>query len=531
MGGAPATGACIMAKYKSYDYAQTMMVPVSLADQLQPGTLEHTIHYLVEEQLDLRAFDAERRNDEAGRPGYDPRVLLKVVLLGYSRGLLSSRKLEAACREQIVFMALCCGQRPDHSTIAAFVSGMGEARISELFSQVLLVCHEADLLGGTHFAIDGYKLSSNAAKESSGTHEDLRKKRDKLRDLVREHVRTHQHNDRGGDAPAARSSLTPRDPARRLARLQRQAERIERFLAQNEPRQGRSGTEIQSNVTDNESAKMKSSHGIIQGYNANAMVDAKHQVIVHGEAFGAGDDGAVAAAMLEGATTHLHVATGEADPLATRIVSADTGYFSNQNLEAFEAAKVDAYVPDPKFRSRDPRLADAARHRRPTDRRKQDYQSKRRWFRADDFTYDEATERLVCPAGQRLYRCGHDHVTAQGYRATSYRAAKTACLHCELRERCLQRPESGNPRQVRVFHGRVTETLTSRMKTKIDTPTGRQIYSRRLGIVEPVFGNLGAQKGMNRSTLRGRAKVDTQWKLYCLVHNLEKIARYGRPRR
>lgn len=518
-----------MAKYKPYDYAQTMMVAVSLADQLQAGTLEHTIHYVVEKRLDLSAFEAERRNDEAGRPGYDPRVLLKVVLLGYARGLLSSRKLEAACRDQIVFMALCCGQRPDHSTIAAFVSGMGEERISALFSQVLLVCQESDLLGGTHFAIDGYKLSSNAAKEVSGTHEDLRRKRDKLRELVREHVRTHQRNDRGGDTSSGASSATPRDPEKRLARLQRQAERIEAFLATNEPRQGRSGTEIQSNVTDNESAKMKSSHGIVQGYNANAMVDAKHQVIVHGEVFGAGDDGAVAEAMLTGATTHLQAATGEVEPLAAKTVSADTGYFSNQNLEAFEAAKVDAYVPDPKFRSRDPRLADAGRYRRPTDRDKQDYQSKRRWFRGEDFSYDEATDRLICPAGERLYRSGQDHITSQGYHVTTYRAAKAGCLTCELRDRCLQRPESGNPRQVRLFHGRVTETLTSRMKDKIDTPTGRQIYSRRLGIVEPVFGNIAAQKGMNRSTLRGRAKVDTQWKLYCLVHNLEKIARYGPP--
>jgi hypothetical protein len=80
---------------------------------------------------------------------------------------------------------------------------------------------------------------------------------------------------------------------------------------------------------------------------------------------------------------------------------------------------------------------------------------------------------------------------------------------------------------VRVFHGRVTETLTSRMKDKIDTPEGRRLYSRRLGIVEPVFANIGAQKGMNRSTLRGMRKVNIQWRLYCLVHNLEKIGRYG----
>lgn len=509
-----------MARYKTYDYAQTVMVPVSLVDQLEPGTLEHTIHYVVENRLDLSSFDRERINDQTGRPGYDPRVLLKVVLLGYSRGKLSSRKLEAACRENIIFMALCCGQSPDHSTIAEFVSGMGEEKIASVFAQVLLVCEEEGLLSGTYFSIDGYKLSSNAAKEWSGTHADLRKKKEKLEELVKESVREHKANDR-------RRVVTPRQITERVERLQRKAERIERFLCENQPREGRTGSEVQSNVTDNESAKMKSSHGIIQGYNANAMVDAKHQVIVHGEAFGEGDDGAVAGAMLQGAQSNLE-ATGRGVPVLEKaVVSADTGYFSNRNLEAFEAAKVDAYVPDPKFRQRDIRFADARRHRRATDKRKQQYQSKRRWFGPADFTYDEQSARLVCPAGVRMHRKGHQIKTANGYLVSCYRAAKSACLKCELRMRCLRNPQSGHPRQVRVFHGWVTETLTSRMKEKIDTVQGRAIYSRRLGTVEPVFANIAAHKGMNRSTLRGRRKVNIQWRLYCMVHNLEKIGRYG----
>ena len=508
-----------MARYKAYDYAQTMLVAVSLAEQLEPGTLEHTIHYVVEKRLDLSGFDGEHRNDETGRAAYDPRVLLKVVLLGYARGMLSSRRLEAACKQNILFMALACGQRPDHSTIAEFVSGMGEERISSLFSQVLLVCEAEGLLGGTHFAIDGYKLSSNAAKEWSGTHADLRQKHAKLRELVRESMREHRRNDR------EKSTTSPRS-VERVKRLEQKAARIERFLAKHEPRVGRMGKEVQSNVTDNESAKMKSSHGIIQGYNANAMVDAKHQVIVHGEAFGEGDDGALAEPMLQGAQANL-AAAGCETKVAQAVVSADTGYFTNRNLEAFAAAKVDAYVPDPKFRQRDPRFADARRHRRPTDRHKQQYESKRRWFGPQDFKYDPASQRLICPAGVKLHRSGHEMKTPQGYLVSSYRAAKTACLRCPLRERCLKNPQSGRPRQVRVFHGRVTETLTSRMKDKIDTPTGRELYSRRLGIVEPVFANIGAQKGMNRSTLRGMRKVNIQWRLYCLVHNLEKIGRYG----
>ncbi|MBW1700338.1 MAG: transposase [Deltaproteobacteria bacterium] len=113
-----------MARYRPYDYKQLMMVPVSLEGQLVPGTLEYAIHHVVEERLDLSMFDERYCNDETGRKAIDPRVLIKIVLFGYSRGLISSRSLERACGENIIFMALSCGQKPDHSTIATFVSSI-----------------------------------------------------------------------------------------------------------------------------------------------------------------------------------------------------------------------------------------------------------------------------------------------------------------------------------------------------------------------------------------------------------------------
>ena len=113
-----------MARYKHYDYSQRVLLPVSLEDQLTPGTLEFAIHSLVETRMDLSLFDDKYCNDETGRLAYDPKVLLKVVLLAYSRGLISSRKIERACRENVIFMALSCGQYPDHSTVAAFISSM-----------------------------------------------------------------------------------------------------------------------------------------------------------------------------------------------------------------------------------------------------------------------------------------------------------------------------------------------------------------------------------------------------------------------
>lgn len=242
--------------------------------------------------------------------------------------MLSSRSLERACRENITFMALSCGQKPDHSTIAAFVSSI-DIEIDALFIQILLICEEENLLGGTHFSLDGLKLSSNASKEWSGTFSDLKKKQEALERKVKEAVREH----RAADKREGKKTDSDRNRREnRIKKLKQNVDRIERFLSENEPKIGSRGKEIQSNVTDNESAKMATSHGVLQGYNANAMVDERHQVVIHAEAFGKGEDGTSMEPMLEGTKENLE-AIGWDDPLKDTEISADTGYYSVSNLK------------------------------------------------------------------------------------------------------------------------------------------------------------------------------------------------------
>lgn len=312
-----------MARYKYYDYNQLVMVPVSLEDQLMPGTLEYAINHVVEERLDLSIFDGRYRNDETGRKAIAPKILIKIVLFGYSRGMLSSRSLELACKENITFMALACGQKPDHSTIAAFVSSI-DNEIDQLFTKVLLICEEEGLLGGTHFSLDGIKLSSNASKEWSGTFSDLKKKQESLNRKVKEAILEHREADK---RERGRSDTDQRRFEKRVKELKQKADRIEKFLSENEPKIGSIGKEIQSNVTDNESAKMATSHGVLQGYNANAIVDEKHQIVMHTEAFGKGEDSSIMEPMLEVAKKRLEAAGWE-EPLKSRTISADAGYYS-----------------------------------------------------------------------------------------------------------------------------------------------------------------------------------------------------------
>ena len=100
---------------------------------------------------------------------------------------------------------------------------------------------------------------------------------------------------------------------------------------------------------------------------------------------------------------------------------------------------------------------------------------------------------------------------------------------CDLRQRCLRHPERTPTRQVAFFHKQQASPLpyTERMKQAIDSPEGRRRYGQGMATVEPVFGNLRHNKKLDRFTLRGQAKVNTQWHLYCLVHNIEKLAHHG----
>ncbi len=511
-----------MARYKMNDYNQLIMVPVSLEEQLIPGTLEYAIHHVIEERLDLSLFDDRYNNDKTGRKAIAPKVLLKIVLFGYSRGLTSSRSLEQACCENIIFMALACGQKPDHSTIAAFVTSL-ENEVKPLFTKVLMICDEEGLLGGTHFSIDGVKLSSNAAKEWSGTFANLKKKQENLEKKVKNALREHREADKREKGKYATDSQRRE---KRIKRLKQKAERIEKFLLESEPKIGSGGKEIQSNVTDNESAKLATSHGVVQGYNANAMVDEKNQVIVDASAFGKTGDGSNMDPMLEGAKKNLEE-IGWKDPLKKKIVSADTSYYSVVNLKAGDKFEVDAYVPDPNFRKRDIRFANADRHRRPVDKHKTKYKSKKRWFSVEDFKLDDSTGKLICPAGHGLYVKNRNFISTEGYKAIAYQAPKTACRECELRSKCLRKSNTV-ARQVHVFYGKRPVSVTDKMKEKIDTPEGRRTYSKRMGIVEPVFGNIRACKRMDKFTLRGQVKVNIQWLLYCLVHNIEKISNFGK---
>ncbi len=512
-----------MPHYKPYSYDQTRFLPVDLKNQLQPGTFEFALHQIVG-AMDLSCFDERFHNDETGAPAYDPRILLKIVLFAYSRGLTSSREIERACRENVVFVALSADSRPHFTTIAEFVSSMRK-EILPLFRNVLMICAQEGLIGRQMFAIDGCKISANCSKEWSGTHADLRHKKEKLEHSVRVLLRKH----RDADAKESADDWQREKEKEAVARLRSKVQKLDRWLQENEDKVGPSGKVRQSNLTDNQSAKMPGSHGVVQGYNGLAAVDSKHQVIVHAEAFGEGQEKRLLHPMMEGIRENLAEIGVSGDPLSSAVLVADNGYHSEENIRLVMEQGIEAYLPDNKFRKRDPAFATAKRHRRAVDRKKLRYRRPAH-FQASDFTYDKVRGVLICPAGKALWLKCRNFRTADGYVGTAYMGRVKDCQACQLRRKCL-RHEHTVARQVVIFKGRAEDkpkSFSERMIEQFDTPRGRFLYSRRLGIVEPVFANVRHVLDLDHFTLRGRIKVDIQWKLYGIVHNILKIARYGK---
>lgn len=145
-----------------------------------------------------------------------------------------------------------------------------------------------------------------------------------------------------------------------------------------------------------------------------------------------------------------------------------------------------------------------------------------------DFRFiDEHT--AICPAGKVLTSNGSIYTLPRGYRMQKYEAQERDCKACKLRGQCIKAPGRTVARTVSRFHAtsKARDDPSELMRRAIDSPQGRQLYSHRIATVEPVFGNIRHNKQLNRFTLRGRAKVNTQWHLYCLVHNIEKLAGAG----
>jgi len=378
-------------------------------------------------------------------------------------------------------------------------------------------CGELELITGEMLTIDGCKLPSNASKEWSGKLEDLRKKKADLQKLGDRIIKQHRELDKSESAkkkqrPFKKTMGDDRERRKRhIERVEKKLERINKFLETAQPKKGAGGAEIKSNITDNESAFIMGPHGYIQGYNGIAAADSGNQVIIAAEAVGSGAEGNSLPKMLDSLNENMKTITGKKEPLKRALVTADTGYFCEDNLQEAARKNIPVLIPDAYFRKRDPYF----------DGRK-NHVPKR--YTSKDFIFNHGGNYFTCPMGEKLtHQC---EVTVRNTLMSQYKPHRGVCGKCRNVKKCINARNGKNPRRTLYVKDKpYEENLSERMRNKIDDAAYRELYSRRMQIIEPVFSNMAYNKGMNRFTLRTQIKVNIQWLLYCIVHNIGKCMR------
>lgn len=269
------------------------------------------------------------------------------------------------------------------------------------------------------------------------------------------------------------------------------------FLKTAQPRigKGKQGKEVKSNVTDNESAKMTTSKGTIQGYNGIASADKKHQIIIDAQVFGTGQEQHTLQPVLESIEAR-YKRLGFSQNIYNDdiIVTADTGFANEDNMEYLINNKINGYIPDNQFRSRDPKFKDHKKKYKNKTSKKAKTNSK---LSASDFKFDPEHLTCICPAGEQIsFRCKgldkHNNIKV------FFEGKLTQCRHCTMKTQCMENPDSANHRKGKgrqvsfIIKKQHKENYTDWMKHRIDSDKGKQIYSHRMSVVEPVFGNIGA---------------------------------------
>lgn len=339
--------------FRSWVVDQAWLLPPSVHDFVPAGHAAHFVRETVRESLDLSAILADYR-EERGQPPYHPAMMTALLLYAYSRGVYSSRRIAKACEERLDFMAVTGLQKPDFRTISDFRKRHLSA-LSGLFAQVLALCRRAGLVKLGHVALDGTKIKANASKHKAMSYARMVKAEADLSAEVEAWLAQAEAADAAEDQEfgiEARGDEMPdwvANKQQRLAKIREAKAALEAEAARDEPEQapkrpGRKAKppsavpadKAQRNFTDPDSRILKTKDGFVQGYNAQAAVDAGHQIIVaHGLTNSTSDQG-----QLEPMLAAIEAAAG-ARP---KELSADAGYCSEDNLKALEARAIRGYI-------------------------------------------------------------------------------------------------------------------------------------------------------------------------------------------
>ncbi len=442
---------------------------------------ENHVCFLVEDfvnTLDFAKFD--QNYEGPGHPAYPPRILMKILIQGMIDKIRSSRDLAKACRENLIFIYLSEKVQPQYRTIARFRQ-YNASLIKEAFKQTVRFASSHNLIDLDLICIDGTFIKANAGQKSRISKEALELLDKAIEKMIQEDIELDKLDEEMyGDQE---KNLTKRDRKNIRKLLQEFQEKEGKVVID---KVGKLKKEFEKDpkqkrlcFSDYEARVLRNKHNYLQpSYNAQFSVDAKHQIIIANDVCQDQND----YAQLVPQVTNIEENVG---PLTSENkIAADCGYAKGQNFQFLEEKGLDGYIPN---------KAQA-----------QVFKGNESTITREDYEYDPHTNELIVD-GERL----------QFRRYSKYKSGKEVFLFAT---------KGWKKKKEVPIHFR--ERL--RMKAKIETPEGQELYLKRKYIVEPAIGNIKQNLGLREFLTRGLNSVKTELNLVSIAHNLKKVWKYGK---
>ncbi len=512
--------------FKLYVMNQIALMPPSYDEKIPSDHLVRVVNQAIE---DLNVDALLKQYAGGGTSSYHPKMMLKILIYGYCKKIYTSRKIAAAVRENIHFMWIAGENTPDHRTINEFRGKRMQPVIAEVFHAVVEYLVAGKYVKLENYFVDGTKIEADGNKhkvvwakrkeryekavkeqvnellkqieaeneaeeaeygerdleEMSGRNEDvngeqLKKKIAELNERLRDKLQKREHTSTRQALKKLESNCQPR---------------LEKYEEQTKVLAGRNS--YSKTDPDATCMRMKEDRGAERPWAKpayNVQVGTEGQFIVGYSVHNQSSDPICLIEHLDGLKQ-----------LPKKVV-ADAAYGSEENYDYLQKHELENYVKYPTF------YQDTHRYRNPEIIRKHQ-------FRSDHFEYDPESDQFICPAKKRLsYLYTSKYKTENGYESERRHYECSECLDCPLKAQCTK--AKGN-RRIQVsfrlieFRKQARENLTSDL--------GKELRAKRSVEVETVFGHIKHNMSFRRFHLRGLKKVNTEWGLVSIAHNMRKL--------
>jgi transposase len=503
--------------FKPYSPSQGMLLPPSL-DELIP--LSHPVRVVNEviEKVNLEVL--EKAYKGGGTSSYHPRMLLKILVYGYVSNVYSSRKLEAATKENIHFMWLAGMQQPDHNTINTFRGKRLQEALKDIFTQVVELLVEEGVLSIKDIYVDGTKIEANANRYTFVWGNAIKTNKEKMKKQLEElwqYTQKVTAEESDQPEPPDFTTISKEKVVAAIEKIDKTlsdktavSKKIKQKLsyAKNNWPQALDKYEEQEKILDGRNSYSKTDHDATfmrmkDDHMKNGQLKAAYNVQISTSNQFVVDYG-IYPNPTDTATLPKHIEQHKAAyKQYPKSITADAGYGSEENFQYLEDNSVEGYVKYPGF-----------------DKQQSSRYYKKHPFAAGQLYYNEQRDCYYCPMGQAMNCVGsYQTKTSTGFEQTITRYQAQNCDGCPLRGVCHK---SKTNRIIEVNHSLNRHRAT--VKEKLNNEEGIRKRKQRCYDVEPVFGNIKSNHHFNRFMLRGKKKVAIEIGLLALAQNIRKKA-------